>query len=104
MSSAAKKLASLPLPNVGPSSSIPSVGYGCWKVPKDVAPGLIESVIKAGYRHIDGACDYGNEKEVSRSPKVLSAQVHQGKGLKSGSLRRWTLTLILVLCWSGHYH
>ena len=39
------------------------MGYGCWKVEKEKAESLIESVIKAGYRHIDGACDYGNEKE-----------------------------------------
>ena len=46
-----------------PSGRIPAVGYGCWKVDKEKAESLIESVIKTGYRHIDGACDYGNEKE-----------------------------------------
>ena len=46
-----------------PAGKIPAVGYGCWKVGKEKAESLIESVIKAGYRHIDGACDYGNEKE-----------------------------------------
>ena len=61
----------MPLPNVGGGSGkIPGVGYGCWKVPKDVAPGLIEEVIKAGYRHIDGACDYGNEKEVGTRGRI----------------------------------
>ena len=33
-------------------------------MPKDRATELVEGVIKAGYRHIDSACDYGNEKEV----------------------------------------
>ena len=42
---------------------IPAVGFGCWKVDKEKAESLIETVIKTGYRHIDGACDYGNEKE-----------------------------------------
>ena len=46
-----------------PSGKIPAVGYGCWKVEKEKAESLIESVIKAGYRHIDVACDYGNERE-----------------------------------------
>ena len=49
------------------SGRIPAVGYGCWKVPRDSATELVEGVIRAGYRHIDGACDYGNEKEVSGS-------------------------------------
>ena len=33
-------------------------------VDREKAESLIETVIKTGYRHIDGACDYGNEKEV----------------------------------------
>ena len=45
-------------------AKIPSVGFGCWKVPKDVCADVIENAIKIGYRHLDGACDYGNEKEV----------------------------------------
>jgi len=49
--------------------SIPSVGYGCWKVSKTAAPDLIEKTIRMGYRHIDGACDYGNEKEVGMGIK-----------------------------------
>ena len=48
-------------------SRIPAVGYGCWKVSTDKASDLIENVIKSGYRHIDGACDYGNEKEVDKT-------------------------------------
>jgi len=50
----------LPLPN----GSIPLVGYGCWKVDRANAADLVEKAIRMGYRHIDGACDYGNEKEV----------------------------------------
>ena len=43
---------------------IPSVGYGTWKLDKAVAADLVEGAIKDGYRHIDCACNYGNEKEV----------------------------------------
>ena len=46
------------------NGSIPLVGYGCWKVDKANAADLVEKAIRMGYRHIDGACDYGNEKEV----------------------------------------
>jgi hypothetical protein len=46
------------------SNAIPGVGYGCWKVPKDISSSIVESAIRTGYRHIDCAADYGNEKEV----------------------------------------
>ncbi|MCZ2344178.1 MAG: aldo/keto reductase [Bacteroidales bacterium] len=42
----------------------PDVGLGCWKIAPAEAPGLVEQAIRLGYRHIDCACDYGNEKEV----------------------------------------
>ena len=47
-----------------PNGQMPAIGYGCWKVGRESAADLIEKVINIGYRHIDGACDYGNEKEV----------------------------------------
>lgn len=61
MSSSAD-MARLALPLTG--GSIPSVGFGCWKVPKDTCAEVVEKVIRAGYRHIDCACDYGNEQQV----------------------------------------
>lgn len=43
---------------------MPKVGLGLWKIDrKDTAASVVEA-IKIGYRHLDGACDYGNEKEV----------------------------------------
>ena len=50
--------------NIRPGQQIPSVGYGTWKLDKAVAADLVEGAIKDGYRHIDCACNYGNEKEV----------------------------------------
>jgi len=52
-----------------PNGRMPAVGFGCWKVEKDATADLIEKVIKFGYRHIDGACDYANEKEVGQGIK-----------------------------------
>jgi len=43
---------------------LPSVGLGMWKVELELIPNLIQEAIKAGYRHFDNACDYGNEAEV----------------------------------------
>lgn len=43
---------------------LPAVGLGFWKVPRDGAAALVVDAIRAGYRHLDCACDYGNEAEV----------------------------------------
>jgi len=43
---------------------MPPVGLGLWKVPRPAAADLVRTAIAAGYRHLDAACDYGNEAEV----------------------------------------
>jgi D-xylose reductase len=43
---------------------MPLVGLGLWKVAKAEAPGLVQQALRTGYRHLDCACDYGNEAEV----------------------------------------
>ncbi|KAI5305690.1 hypothetical protein KEM56_003635 [Ascosphaera pollenicola] len=48
---------------LGSGFEMPLVGYGTWKIPNNVCADQIYNAIKAGYRLIDGACDYGNEKE-----------------------------------------
>jgi D-xylose reductase len=45
---------------------LPSVGFGFWKVDRPVAPEVTRQAIQAGYRHLDCACDYGNEAEVGQ--------------------------------------
>ena len=40
------------------------MGLGTWKMPKADAPGMVQEAIRVGYRHLDCACDYGNEVEV----------------------------------------
>jgi len=47
--------------------SIPPVGLGTWKIPKNVAEDVVYMAItRGGIRHIDCACDYGNEVEVGK--------------------------------------
>ena len=45
-------------------NKMPSVGFGLWKVPNAICAETTYEAIKAGYRHLDCASDYGNEKEV----------------------------------------
>jgi D-xylose reductase len=43
---------------------MPAIGLGLWKVDPAQAPTLVQAAIRAGYRHLDSACDYGNEEAV----------------------------------------
>lgn len=44
---------------------MPLLGLGTWKIPKAQCPELVRvAVEETGWRHLDCACDYGNEKEV----------------------------------------
>lgn len=42
---------------------LPSLGFGLWKVEKSETARVVHDAIDVGYRHLDGACDYGNEVE-----------------------------------------
>ena len=42
---------------------LPAVGLGLWKIDNAAVGDLIEQAIQLGYRHLDSACDYGNEAE-----------------------------------------
>lgn len=48
--------------------NIPKVGFGTWQIPNgDVAYRAVSEALEAGYRHIDTALVYGNEKSVGRA-------------------------------------
>lgn len=44
--------------------SMPAVGLGLWKIDPSAVADAVYQAIKVGYRHLDSAADYGNEKEV----------------------------------------
>ncbi|KAL4884932.1 NADP-dependent oxidoreductase domain-containing protein [Aspergillus karnatakaensis] len=46
-------------------NEIPLLGYGVYKTPTDVAEEVTVEALNLGYRHIDSASMYGNEKEVT---------------------------------------
>ena len=49
---------------VSSGAKLPSVGFGFWKVENASAADVAQQAIATGYRHLDCACDYGNEVEV----------------------------------------
>ncbi|MEN3383003.1 MAG: hypothetical protein V7608_3047, partial [Hyphomicrobiales bacterium] len=46
---------------------IPIVGFGTMRLKEEAGAQAIESAIRAGYRHLDTAAHYGNEKEVGQA-------------------------------------
>ena len=43
--------------------AFPAVGFGLWKIGREETADMVHSAIAVGYRHLDSAADYGNERE-----------------------------------------
>ncbi|KAL2132901.1 hypothetical protein VTI74DRAFT_3179 [Chaetomium olivicolor] len=50
--------------------SIPAVGLGTWQSQPGAVEKAVEAALRAGYRHIDTAFAYGNEKEVGQGVRA----------------------------------
>jgi len=51
------------------NQKMPLVGFGLWKVTNSSCADTVYKAIQAGYRLLDGAGDYGNEKEAGEGVK-----------------------------------
>jgi len=56
------------------SMELPEVGFGLWKIAADECADVVYQAIKTGYRHLDSASDYGNEKAVGEGIKRALAE------------------------------
>jgi 2,5-diketo-D-gluconate reductase B len=68
---------------------IPAIGLGTWELRGRSCARLVEQAIKLGYRHIDTAQAYENEREV-------------GEGLRASRLRRDD-AFITTKIWTNHF-
>ncbi|KAF9435739.1 NAD(P)H-dependent D-xylose reductase (XR) [Entomortierella beljakovae] len=73
---------------------MPLLGFGTWKVPKDVTAETVYKVIESGYRLLDCACDYGNEVQVGQGIK---------KAIDAGIVTREELFVTSKL-WNTYHH
>ena len=55
---------------------MPALGYGTWRAPDDEVEKALNAALEAGYRHIDCAPVYLNEKTIG---KVLKEWIDSGK-------------------------
>ncbi|EXB36720.1 Aldo-keto reductase family 4 member C9 [Morus notabilis] len=74
-------------------AKIPSVGLGTWKADPGVVGKAVITAVKNGYRHIDCAQVYGNEREVGVAVKEL---------FSSGVVKRSELFITSKLWCSNH--
>lgn len=48
-------------------NAIPQVGLGVWQTPPEATERAVATALEAGYRHIDTAAAYQNEREVGQA-------------------------------------
>ncbi|KAK5459766.1 H/ACA snoRNP pseudouridylase subunit [Exophiala xenobiotica] len=74
-------------------ASIPALGLGTWQSPEGQVRAAVAHAIKSGYRHIDCAYVYGNEKEVGEGIK---------EGLEAAGISRSELFITTKLWCTYH--
>ena len=77
----------IPTIELNDGNSIPQLGFGVFQIPPEETAEATELALKAGYRHIDTAEMYGNEREVGegiRSAGVERADVFVTSKLNNG--------------------
>jgi diketogulonate reductase-like aldo/keto reductase len=57
----------IPVVDLGRGAAMPMVGFGTWQLQGRRAYEAVRQALQAGYRHIDTATMYRNEKEVGRA-------------------------------------
>ncbi|UPK99199.1 hypothetical protein LCI18_010134 [Fusarium solani-melongenae] len=86
-------MADIPTVKLSSGHEMPQVGFGLWKVDNATCADTVYEAIKAGYRLLDGACDYGNEKECGEGV---------ARAIKEGIVKREDLFIVSKLWQTYH--
>lgn len=57
-------------PTLNTGSAVPVLGFGTWQLSPEDARAAVDTALEVGYRHIDTAKLYGNEKEVGEAVRA----------------------------------
>jgi len=57
----------VPSVTLNDGNSIPAVGFGVYQIPPDDTAAAVGAALRAGYRHVDTAAIYGNERETGQA-------------------------------------
>src|SRR5215208_7729257 len=60
----ATRMSAVPLVTLNDGVEMPAIGLGVFQTPPDVTTAAVEEALRLGYRHIDTAAAYFNEREV----------------------------------------
>lgn len=60
-------MSTVPLLPMNDGRYIPQIGFGVWQVPDDIVTEATLAAFDAGYRHVDTAAVYGNERGVGEA-------------------------------------
>ncbi|KAJ1023580.1 hypothetical protein NDA16_003197 [Ustilago loliicola] len=64
---------------VGEGADMPVLGFGVYKSPANVTERSVTTALKTGYRHIDSAQYYENEKEVGNAVRAWCQETHTSR-------------------------
>ena len=71
----------VPLLTLNNGVELPSIGFGVFQTPPDETIAAVEAALNTGYRHIDTAAAYGNEREVGEG-------IRRVRSVPRGGVRR----------------
>src|ERR1700760_1467099 len=63
----------VPVITLNKGVELPAIGLGVFQTPPDETRAAVAAALEAGYRHIDTAAAYGNEREVGEAVHASAA-------------------------------
>jgi 2,5-diketo-D-gluconate reductase A len=81
-------MSAVPSTHLNDGNSIPQLGFGVFQIPPEETTDAVRAALEVGYRHIDTAEMYGNEREVGQAVRdfgIDRADVYVTSKLNNGA-------------------